>query len=34
VAYFIVSTQPAAPQPVRAFFIRDNQVSALLIEPV
>ena len=34
VAYFIVSPQPGAPRPVRAFSIRDGHVSELSVEPV
>ena len=30
-AYFIISPLPAAPNPVRAFFIRDGQVEELAI---
>ena len=30
-AYFIISPLPAAPNPVRAFFIRDGQVEELEI---
>ena len=34
VAYFILSPRPNAPRPVRAFSIRDGNVSELPIEPV
>jgi proteasome lid subunit RPN8/RPN11 len=34
VAYFIISPQPDAPQPVRAFAIRDGGVSELQIVEV
>lgn len=34
VAYFIVSPLPAAPQPVRAFSIREGSVTELEIEIV
>lgn len=30
--YFILSPQPDAPQPVRAFLIRDGQITELKIE--
>lgn len=30
-AYFIISPLPAAPNPVRAFFIRDGQVEEVQI---
>ena len=33
-AYFIVSPAPAAPQPIRAFSIRDGESTELTIEPV
>jgi [CysO sulfur-carrier protein]-S-L-cysteine hydrolase len=33
-AYFIISPLPAAPNPVRAFFIRDGQVEELAIAMV
>ncbi len=32
--YFILSSLPDAPQPVRAFLIRDGEVNELGIEPV
>jgi [CysO sulfur-carrier protein]-S-L-cysteine hydrolase len=32
--YFILSPLPHAPQPVRAFLIRDDQVTELQIQPV
>lgn len=32
--YFILSSSPDAPQPVRAFFIRDGEVTELKIEAV
>jgi proteasome lid subunit RPN8/RPN11 len=31
--YFILSPMPGAPQPVRAFLIRDAEVEELNIEP-
>jgi proteasome lid subunit RPN8/RPN11 len=33
-AYFIISPLPAAPNPVRAFFIRDGQVEEMEIKIV
>jgi proteasome lid subunit RPN8/RPN11 len=33
-AYFIISLLPAAPRPVRAFYIRDGHVQELKIEIV
>src|SRR5574337_600865 len=34
VAYFIISPLPGAPQPLRAFSIREGRVIELMIQPI
>lgn len=33
-AYFIISSLPEAPKPVRAFSIRDGRFTELKIQPI